>query len=206
MGKDAFAFEVLELIEDSEQLKNREQFWTLDHIKQGVCYNMPELQHSGNSDAALPVSLLQDEIAMLRQSRSELELARKAYDRARRDLPLMRHSQSRASLDNFSVMFTIVAALHVRASSYRRKDIIPWSAHGLQGNCTLHGLYICTITQDDAAELARRLETLGLIIDRGNRQAGRWVPKTLDEAVRIFIQNWPSLQSGTDNDEEEIGE
>jgi predicted GIY-YIG superfamily endonuclease len=205
-GEGAFDLEIVELVEDPQDLLQRERFWIIESIRDGICYNMPELAHSGISEASLPVALLFDEIALLRQAREDLEGARHAYAVARRELPRLaaiEQGNAGASMREFSVMLTLALSIHKQVRSNRPSNPLPWVVKSLQGDRLINGVFICRLTQDDAALLGRMLERLGLVADRQPRQPGRWVPKTTDDVIALVSGNWDKVSgmSSAEGDE-----
>jgi uncharacterized small protein (DUF1192 family) len=207
-GEEAFECVIVEPSDEPATLLERERHWTLECIRSGNCYNMPEVAYSGVSEASLPSAILQNEIALLRASRAELDAARQAYAVARRELPhlaALERGTPEAPLQEFAVVLVLAIATHQRTKARSSAAGVPWAIKNLQGDKMLNGALICRLSQDDAQLLGRMFDRLGLVVERQPRQAGRWVPKTTDEVVSLVSKNWGKVSGLTSVDLENVG-
>lgn len=189
-GKTAFVFEIIEEGVLQDNLIHRERHWTIEAIREGNCYNMPEYNHSGSS---LPTSLLYDEIALLRTARDELSQARIAYLQALEEVSVEKYRPvdivSRDIIHDLPLFLSLVISIYMRFVSKEIKGL-PWSVRNLTGKHFLRDNYIGELTQDEAAEVASMMMRMKIITDRSDRSAGKWSCKSIEDIVLKVLAHW----------------
>lgn len=79
--------------------------------------------------------------------------------------------------------------LAVEARRARGDTRAPWAVANLQGPMLWGGKKLLEMSEWEAREAGRVLQLLGLVRGRSERNAGEWVPATLDDAFDIAGRN-----------------